>query len=60
MDQVLWVEKGAVGRVGLWEGGAAQALFANAPEAVQVGLPTCPFHPIFLSRSALSSNLAVM
>ena len=61
VNQVLWVGKGAVGRVGLWEGGAAQALFADAPEAVQAGPPTCrPFHPTFLSRSAPSSDLAVM
>ena len=32
VDHVLWVGKGAVGRVGLWEGDAAQALFADAPE----------------------------
>ena len=60
VDQVLWVGKGVVGRVGLWEGGAAQALFADAPEAVPAGPPTCPFHPTFLSRSAPSSDLAVM
>ena len=30
MDVVLWVGKRAVGRVGVWEGGTAQALFANA------------------------------
>ena len=60
VDQVLWVGKGAVGRVGLWEGGAAQALFADAPEALPAGPPTCPFHPTFLSRSAPSSDLAVM
>ena len=60
MDQVLLVRKGVVGRVGLWEGGAAQALFANAPEAVPAGPPTCPLHPTFLSRSAPSSDLAVM
>ena len=52
--------KGAVGRVGLWEGGAAQALFADAPKAVPAGPPTCPFHPSFLSRSVPSSDLAVM
>ena len=60
VDQVLWVGKGVVGRVGLWEGGATQALFADAPEAVPAGPPTCPFHPTFLSRSAPSSDLAVM
>ena len=31
LDQVLWVGKGAVGRVGLWEGDAAEALFADPP-----------------------------
>ena len=60
VDQVLWVGKGAVGRVGLWEGGAAQALFADPPESVPAGPPTCPFHPTFLSRSAPASNLAVI
>ena len=48
MDQVLWVGKGVVGRVGLWEGAAIQALFAEAPEAVPAGPPTCPYHPTFL------------
>ena len=38
VHQVLWVGKGAVGRVGLWDGGAAQALCADPPEAV----PACP------------------
>ena len=52
MDQVLWVGKGAVGRVGLWEGDASQALFADAPEAVPAAPPTCPYHPTFLSRTA--------
>ena len=60
MDQVLWVGKGAVGRVGLWEGGVAEALFADAPEAVPASPPTCPFHPTFLSRSAPASDLAVI
>ena len=59
-DQVLWVGKGAVGRVGLWEGGATKALFADAPEAVPAGPPTCPFQPTFLPRCVPSSNLAVM
>ena len=52
--------KGAVGRVGLLEGDAAQALFADPPEAVPAGPPTCPFHPTFLSRSAPASDLAVI
>ena len=30
------------------------------PQAVPAGPPTCPFHPTFLSRSAPSSDLAVM
>ena len=60
MEQVLWLGKGVVGRVGLWDGFAAQALFADAPEAVPVAPPTCPFHPGFLSRSASSSDLDVM
>ena len=46
--------------MGLWEGGAARALFADVPEAVPAGPPTCPFHPTFLSRSAPRSDLAVM
>ena len=46
----------AVGRVGLWEGGAAKALFAYAPEAV----PTCPYPRTFLSRTAPATDLAVM
>ena len=63
VDQVLWVGKSSqalVGRVGLWEGGAAQALVADAPEAVLSGPPTCPLHATFLSRSTMSSDLAVM
>ena len=60
VDQVLLVGKGAVGRVGLWEGDAAQALFADPPESVPAGPPTCPFHPTFLSRSAPASDLAVI
>ena len=60
VDQVLWVGKGLVGRVGLWEGGATQALFADALEAVPASPPTCPFHPTFVSRSAPASDLAVI
>ena len=60
MDQVLWVGKGVAGRVVLWEGGAAQALFADAPEAVPAGPTTCPLHPTCLSPSAPSSDLVVM
>ena len=41
-------------------GGCCPNLFANAPEAVPAGPPTCPFHPTFLSRLAASSDLAVM
>ena len=58
MDQVLWVGKGAVGRVGLWEGEAA--LFADPPQTLPAGPPTCPFHPTFISRSAPASDLAVI
>ena len=60
VHQVLWVGKGAVGRVGLWEGEAAQALFADPPQMVPAGPPTCPFHPTFISRSAPASDLAVI
>ena len=60
VDQVLWVGKGAVGRVGLWEGEAAQALFADPPQTLPAGPPTCPFHPTFISRSAPASGLAVI
>ena len=51
VDQVLWVGKGAVGRVGLWEGEAAQALYAEPPQTLPEGPPTCPFHPTFISRT---------
>ena len=49
VDEVLWVGKGAVGRVGLWEGCATQALFADAAEAVpplppHLPLPLYPGH----------------
>ena len=62
MDQVFWVGKGVVWSLseGLWEGGAAQALFADALEADPAGPPACPFQPTFLSRSATNSHLAVM
>ena len=60
VDQVLWVGKGPVARVGLWEGGAAQALFADAPEAFQAGSPSCPYHPTLLSRCAPATDPAVM
>ena len=46
--------------MGLWEEGAAQALFADAPEAVPAGPPTCPYHPTFLSLSAPATDLAVI
>ena len=46
--------------MGLWEGDAAQALFAHPPEAVPAGPPTCPFHPTCLSQSAPASDLAVI
>ena len=60
VDQVLWVGKGAVGRVGSWEGEAAQALFADPPQTLPASPPTCPFHPTFISRSAPASDLAVI
>ena len=60
VDKVLWVGKGAVGRVGLWEGEAARALFADPPQTLPAGPPTCPFHPTFISRSAPASDLAVI
>ena len=60
VDQVLWVGKGAGGRVGLWAGDAAQALFADPPQTVPAGPPTCPFHPTFLSRPAPASDLAII
>ena len=60
VDEVLWVGKGAVGRVGVWEGGAAQALFGDAPEAGPAGPPTCPCHPSFLSRPTPATDLTVM
>ena len=59
MDQVLWVGKGVVGRVGLSEGGAAQALLTDAPNVVPAGPSPCPFHPTFL-RSAPGTDVAVM
>ena len=59
VDQVLWLGKGAIGRVGLWEGDAAQALFADAPEVPSSGPPMCPYHPTFLSRSPPAAVLAV-
>ena len=46
--------------MGLRKGGAAEALFPDAPEAVPAAPPTCSFHPTFLSRSAPSSGLSVM
>ena len=55
VPQVLWVGKGAVGRVGLWE-----ALFADPPQTLPAGPPTCPFHPTFICRSAPASDLAVI
>ena len=38
VDQVLWLGKGATGRVGLLEGDATQALFGDAP-GVPAGAP---------------------
>ena len=46
--------------MGLWEGDAAQAHFADVPEVALSGPPTCPYHPTFLSRSAPADVLAVM
>ena len=45
VDQVLWVGKGAVGRVGLWEGEAAQALFADPPPDAPGRPPHLPLPP---------------
>ena len=45
VDQVLWVGKGAVGRVGLWEGDAAQALFADPPRIGPGRPPHVPLPP---------------
>ena len=45
VDQVLWAGKGAVGTVGLWEGDAAQALFADPPQTVPAGPPHLPLPP---------------
>ena len=44
----------------LWEGDAAQALFADPPESVPAGPTTCRFHPTFLSWSAPAFDLAVI
>ena len=60
MDHMLWLRKGAIGRVGLWEWDAAQATFADAPEAATSGPPSCPFHPTFLSCFASADVLAVL
>ena len=60
MDQVLWVGKGMIQRPGLWEGGAAQALFNDTPEVFPASPPTCPSHPTFLPRSVAGTDLAVM
>ena len=46
--------------MGLLKGDAAQALFANPPESIPAGPPTYLFHPTLLSRSAPSSDLAVI
>ena len=48
VDQLLWLGKEAVGRVGLWEGDAAPALCAATPEVAPSGPSTCPHHPTFL------------
>ena len=61
VDQVLWLGKGAKGRVGLWERDAAQALFADAPEVPSSPPPpTCPYHRIFLWRPATADAVAVV
>ena len=46
--------------MGLWEGDAAQALFVDAPQVPSSGTPTCPYHPMFLSRSAPADALAFL
>ena len=55
----LWLGKGVTGRVGLWEGDAAQALFADTPN-VPASPPPRPFRARVLSRSAPADVLAVL
>ena len=43
----------------MWEGNAAQALFADAAGLPASGPPTCPYHPTFLTRSSPADDLAV-
>ena len=45
VDQVLCVGKGVVGRVRLWEGDAAQALFDNPPSRSRQAPPPAPSTP---------------
>ena len=42
VDQVLWLGTGAIGRVGLWDGDVALALFAHLPLPPHVPLLVCP------------------
>ena len=44
----------------MWEGDAAQALFAGAPEVPSSSPTTCPYHPTLFSRSALVDVLSVL
>ena len=48
VSHVLWLGKGAICTVGLWERDAGQSMFADAPWVTLSGPPTCPYHPTFL------------
>ena len=41
-------------------GGGCPGPLPDPPQTVPAGPPTCPFHPIFISRSAPASDLAVI
>ena len=44
----------------LWEGDAAQDLFADATEVASYGPPTCPYNPSFFLRCGPADVLAVI